>query len=464
MKKILVVLLVLAVATGVFAQEGEWSLYGSVEIGTYIDFDPDLNDGPDEQSVFIGSGYNEPYGYYGPITGKLGLNYNLDALGVNIRFDQADEKFAGGITYDGGSFKFQADSTLSDIIQGKNHIGRLWGYYKLLNEMIHLEVAYNSRDSGDAGWWDSDRTGAFWDVNPYSGGERIVSSITDVAWLYGSGWDSEAKAPGVPSVGGSSFTKVDHNDFLLADIQLGGFSFGVMLPHIFLSGNVHDNANSGVVKADNYKGFPKNLYWVDAGDGFALIDEVFKKMVFGLKFQMQPIEIAAQLLVDDYGVYFGGKWFVGPVTVGLSFMGLLDQRDASGDKIPNARTMKVGGSVDYNAELFGAGIKAFFGLDGQTDSDNATQIGVEPYFSYKVIPSHLLFSTDIGFYFTNYYNGTEKDLDNSNVRWAVRPQLFWNFMGTGANSYWGVGTGMVARYTVVSDAVNALDVTFKFAF
>jgi hypothetical protein len=65
--------------------------------------------------------------------------------------------------------------------------------------------------------------------------------------------------------------------------------------------------------------------------------------------------------------------------------------------------------------------------------------------------------------------------------WAVQPEIFWNFDGSGATgSYWGIGTGMIFRYRVFSgyegpygpnngstdkesSAVNGLDLIFKFS-
>jgi len=102
---------------------------------------------------------------------------------------------------------------------------------------------------------------------------------------------------------------------------------------------------------------------------------------------------------------------------------------------------------------------------GTPTDENRTQIGVEPGFFYNVIPTHLFFRTDIGFYFTNVYNGSEKNNEASKVNWAVRPQLIWNFLGTGAaNGYYGFNTGMLFRYVLLSDSINALDIAFKFAF
>jgi hypothetical protein len=474
MKKILVVLLVLAVAGGVFAQQGEWSLSGTVDIGTYIDLDADgpVN-GAKEAVVYRGGGWFQPYDYYGPINGKLELGYSYEGAKIDIGFGTHSDAFIGQLTYDGENFKFQAGADLAALTNkgtgvkadgshdtwGYYNASRLWGYYKLLNELIHLEIAYNSRDTQ---FWVSDTTGAFWGAG---GKANVVANVTAFnpwgTYVFG---------------GDASFTKVDHNNYLLADVGLEGLSFGIMMNNLFYNqfieaDNAKDRADGrkapdfGMYTDDvNFKGFPKALY-EDKANGYSLVDQVLKKLIFGLKFEMSPLEVAAQLLVDDYGVYFGGKWFVGPVTVGLSFMGILLPTNADGSRAVGQRDMKVGGNVEYNADSFGANIKAFLALDGNTTAQNRTQIGVEPGFFYNVIPTHLFFRTDIGFYFTNVYQVSEKDANQSKVNWAIRPQLIWNFMGTGAaNGYYGFNTGMLFRYVLLSDAINALDIAFKFKF
>jgi hypothetical protein len=425
MKKILVLLLVLAVAGGVFAQQGEFSLGGVVEIGSYIDFEnsPALN---------TASGYFQPYDYYGPVNGNFELNYSRDALRVGLYFNTFDWSSIGaGFEYDGGNFKMQADTSIVDtdgggLIFGSANAGRLWGYYKFVNEMVHLELAYNSRDTE---FWASDKIGTF-----------NGSPVTNLANLWGAG----------PWPGGDTFTKVDHHNYLLTDVGLENLNFGVMIPSLFRDDMVHGNAGTPTTTGP----FRQAISGKAANE---IIDDVLMKTIVGVKFNMTPIEVAAQFRIDDYSVYFGGKWFVGPVTVGLSFMGIL--------KTPtDAKLMKFGGGVNYDAESFGAHVNGWYGIDSADSNNRGTQIGIEPGFTYKAIPTHLMFKTDIGFYFTGGKTGGEKnDID---VNWAVQPQLFWNFLGTGAsdNWYWPSKTGIILRYRLVSDATNALDVSFRWSF
>jgi hypothetical protein len=117
---------------------------------------------------------------------------------------------------------------------------------------------------------------------------------------------------------------------------------------------------------------------------------------------------------------------------------------------------------------------------------------IQPRFSYKVIPSHLGFTLNAGFYF--YTENAGANNKKTDITWAVQPELFWTFLGTGALNgydwtgpfYQGGCTGFIVRYRVVSAGdesrpvgafnsgtaieqggwypVNALDVVFKFNF
>jgi len=479
MKKILVVFLVLAVAGGVFAQEGSWSLSGQVEIGTYIDFDnepdPDINN--KEPAVVRSSGYHAPYGYYDGLNGSFRIGYSLGGLEAKVSINTLEgvwgpSTISGDVTYDGENYKLQMLSSLDSLIQSKWNVDKLWGYYKLLNGLIHLEAAYNSRDINGV-FWTSDTTAGFFADGNYLDletmkGFTVGGPVTDV-------FGKNNQALNLP---GNTFSGNSHGNYLLANVELENLNFGVLIPKLFWDTRTH-GANATYKKfggAESYADpddrtyqagawFPKDLgggTWA-TGDAQLLVADVLKHMVFGVKFQMQPVEFAAQFLVDDYAVYFGGKVFFGALTVGASFMGIMAPTDPNGDK-DDRNIIRVGGSLDYSADAFGAGLSAWLGVLGSKSGDNVSQIGVEPFFFYNVIPTHLRFRADVGFYFNNAYNGAEKDTEASNIVWALQPQLFWNFLGTGAGEYWGFGTGMIVRYRMVKEANNALDISFKLSF
>jgi hypothetical protein len=428
MKKILVLLLVLAVAAGLFAQEGEWSLTGKVEIGTYVDFDNGNFD-----AAVTSSTYNLPYGDYDDWPfGQLGVNYTRDAIKIGLDFNYGGG-IGGNLEYDGGNYKFQAAASLAPLMVAGTPSnawdGRLWGYYKLLNGLIHLEAAYNSRDEK---WWESD-----------------ITALSDPLWTEN-----------------HAFTKVDHDDFLLASVDLENLSFGVQMYNVFFDQRIKNFTNYTAV--GGFGGFKAPAK--RAAQGQFLIDDVLLNMVAGVKFTMQPVEVAAQFRFQDYSVYFGGKANVSALTIGLSFAAAFD---------PNVTVRPVGAglNIGYEADAFGANLKGWLNYTKTGAQDNEMLIAFEPGFFYNVIPTHLRFQTDVGLYFTGGKVGGAKQ--TLNVNWAVQPQLFWNFLGTGAGNYYGFNTGMIVRFRLASAAASelsgsianfgtvqtqALDVTFRFAF
>jgi len=433
MKKILVVFLVLAVAGGVFAQDGNWSLSGQAIVGARMDFDPDPSGTVDPDPALIwGTDYWYPYAGWDDDVGKLGLAYNgFQGLSLGVTFSWVSGLY-GDVQYDGENFKYQTKANLtSAFIQGNGdffgNVDRLWGSYLLMN-IVTLEAATNARDNQ---WWTSDLTAGFLD------------------WNYGhwSKWPEYAGRPWFSGNNGDvtleAFTHVDHNSMILIDVGLENLSFGLQMKNF---------TNKDAVYTGDRK-LPGNK---------ELVEDVLKKMVFGIKFELSPIEVAAQFLMENYGVYLGGKFFIGPVTVGASFMGILN------DPV-NGQHIKAGVDVGYKNDMFTAGIIGYYDVqDANKDgTDYQSRIAFEPRFCYYVIPTHLSFAIDGGFYFVNTYYDKEKSVEDSDVIWAFQPQLWWNFLGTGAagpGGYWGFGTGMIIRYRVVKEEVNALDVVFKWSF
>jgi len=491
MKKILVVLLVLAVAGGVFAQEGEFSFSGKAEIGAAIDFNPVPNWDDPALAVSGPTSYNRMYEGWDGLKGSFGINYNRDGFGAGLTIvsrnpgDSEGMNFQGDLNYAGENFNFQVKAPLDELIQGggSSAFNELWGNYTFLNGIFFLEVAYN-HPAGQY-LWNSDRTGAFrnWDG---TGNNLIPSPFTAL------------------DGGGNTFTHLDggrewsNANYIAADVRLQGLSFGLMMRSIFrgAKGYALDTDGTTILYEDEW-----SWKW-DTNLPATFVDDVLSKMVFGVKFEMSPIEVAAQFLFENYGIYLGGKWFVGPVTVGLSFMGILGEKklesivvkdtplvwDAGEEDFVNSSyitkktyktssdetKIKVGGGVNYDADGFGAVVKGFLGMFGNKATSYISQIGVEPGFYYNVIPTHLQFKLDAGFYFFNYYANDKEVTDGVNgVQYALQPQLFWNFLGTGAGGYWNTGTGILLRYRMVGgdpkkvaplSLNNAFDVTFKWSF
>ena len=485
MKKILVVLLILAVAGGVFAQQGTWSLNGSVEIGARVDFDPDPEvDGTDDPAQVYGIGWHN----WDAIRGGLGIGYARGAVYVGLGFNTSTETRLT-TTFDGDAFrgKFQFDN-LYGIIGGDTgdtgktgvnrfiDVKRLWGEYKFFDGAITLLAAYRNDESE---YWISDKTGAsLYDAN---GKGSIVN-----------GWFTN-----YPMTDGTTFTYNDAwmgNDLLLVNAEFGGLSFGVLIPDIFPFAGYWSGARASVGFTGNLEngawhyGNPWQVGYSDvATTGNQLVDDIIKKSIIGVKFEQSPFEFAAQFQLENYGVYFGGRFFAGPITVGLSAMGILDGDGKADDATADPQWIKIGGRVEYNSDGFGGGLKGFYERKDfiNVDANGAptgvasdyylSTIGVEPFFFYDAIPSHLRFALDVGFYFFNDTDGTESE---KATVWAFEPQIFWNFLGSGAGTYWSYDTGIMVRYRMANadtrdlprfggqanNSVNFLDVVFKWGF
>ncbi len=456
MKKILVVLLILSVAWGVFAQEGTWSLSAAAQVGTRIDFDPIPGKKVEDEAAVVDAigfqNWQQPFG-------QVILTYGKGGLSTGLEFNTRNTETNAIATYTGETYKFEAKVDMANMVglgssanvqsntwnEGNSPvfpIKRLWGQYNFLNGMVPVVVALNSYDNGD-GDWTSDRRGVIKDPRSQF---YTSHNLFDVE---------------------NSFAAFDHPDLLMAKVKLDSLDFGVQVRNLFPwvggagGGRYASYGASGRVKV-------KDDGSMDKGGFKLLVDDVLKSSVLGLKFNMSPLEFAAQFKLERYGVYFGGRFFAGPVTAGLSFQGLLGKENAAGAETPLA--MQFGGGIDYNAGQFGGGVNAYYKREeatnptlkaASTDPEPVpirgkynSLIAVQPNFFFNAIPSHLGFRVDTAFYFTSDYfvasDATEKE-----VIWAVQPELYWNFKGTGASrrsaaSYpWG-GTGVIARYRMVS--------------
>jgi len=446
MKKILVVLLILAVAGGVFAQEGSWSINGKIEIGTRVDFDPNPEqDGDDDPALIGATAYNTGWD---KIWGKLGVSYERDVATIGLDFTTAD---AADFTtsFHGDSFRAQFSYKLPAALGWGGNVERLWGEYKFLNDMVTLYAANNSENTE---YWYSDKTGNFKDKM--------------------SGWKTDHDI----FADGGTFTDVDHKNYFLTNVELGALNFGLMMPSVF-----------------HWRWGEYEWNKVDYEDTFGhetktppeFVNDSLKKLILGVSFSQSPFEFAAQFDLANYGVYFGGKFFAGPITIGFSAKAILDG-DALPPPAPQAdpQHVKIGGVVSYNGDGFGGGLKAFYDKEdyamrtGATSDWYLSTIGVEPYFFYDAIPSHLQFNLTTGFYF---FNETDGNSSTKATVWALQPQIFWNFLGTGASgSYdWGNGTGIIIRYRLANAdtrdlerfgggvenySANVLDVVFKWGF
>jgi hypothetical protein len=474
MKKILVVLLILSVAWGVFAQDGSWRVSGNVEIGTRVDFDPDKV-ATDDKAIAGGSSYNNswdtPRGRFALIYGTF---VNDGALSAGFKWNtrgggQENEPF---FSYNGENFAFSTALYGNSVIGAGSHwsgsqnindnfIKRLWGNYKFVNGVVFVQVAFRAEEEE---FWISDTTA----------GSEALGTNYGALTVNGDRGTTDTRHHGFfgkPST--FTYTDSDGANYLLGQINLASLNFGLMIPRVF--GSIISNKDQGYADPSPYQ----------RTQGGELVNDVLKESIFGLKFNMSPVEFAAQFKMRDYGIYFGGKAFVGPLTVGASFSGILNpEKDADGNYVGNFvdKFIKIGGDLNFNGGVFDAGVAASY--ERVTDAEDSgiyySLIRIQPRFSYNVIPSHLCFALDAGFYFANDING---DVTLKDTVWAIQPQLFWTFLGTGARNgygwagpfYQGGPTGLIARYRIFSqpveefrsatwDARNQLDVVFMFNF
>jgi hypothetical protein len=182
MKKILVVLLVFAVAGGVFAQQGEWGINGHVNLNTKVDFSGD--------AALVGAGD------YFDNEGVLGVSYTRDALKASLDFKvnltgdamfkgMEEGSIKGTMEYSGDNYHFKASAPMKFLllsgtnITGTGGIDDLWGYYKLLGGMVHLEAAYKG-NSGDF-WRSDDTSGGGW----AKADNGILTNVTIEALQFG---------------------------------------------------------------------------------------------------------------------------------------------------------------------------------------------------------------------------------------------------------------------------------------
>ena len=161
MKKALVILLILAVAGGVFAQDVSFSLGGEARVGTEINLIPD--------DPTIGLATDGDWGdsdYYG----KGSINLTADDFTVGFGYKAAG---GGGVIdfsaeYSGENYAFKGSMDLTTGALGIGNIfsdltpGSVWGYWLFLDQALLVEVvAAGGRD--ETHWNVSDLVVPNWD-------------------------------------------------------------------------------------------------------------------------------------------------------------------------------------------------------------------------------------------------------------------------------------------------------------
>jgi len=443
MKKLIAILVVFALAaTAVFAQDGSWSVWGSGEIGTIVNFVP--KDADDDPEPIVGAhGYNF-YDWYGGIGGSLGIQYNAGGISAGLTLNANNDwpGFHGSLSYDGGDLVFTVEQDISDLLSGSFNPGRLWGYYKFLDGAVFLELAVNSRDTD------------YWHVN------AIVGNVFD-----------SAKVSGMGLGFGWGFMDTDHHNYLLVDFNLSslvdGLTFGVMIPSIFatdypgIDGGKWDQGTA-VWGTPGFVNKGNNVAWVPLKSALELTR--FGVMYQGLLDVSLQFALTGANAADpdklDSGLYFGLNYGInGQMSAGLGLEGYFDGDDS--DKTAFA----AAASFSYNDGPLSAKLEG--GLSFANKDDKGT-LGLRPYIAYNVVENYLCLSLDA---FVFLYLDPDVS-DATGIGYEITPTLWFNIMGTGAGAgyWWPNTTAIIIRYKVggyseLDDAlISALDITFKWSF
>jgi len=313
MKKFVIIALIFALAAGAaFAQSGEWSVSGKGEIGTILNFagpkqakseiqlDEDsygsssevlLKDNAKLKALIGANGYHN-IEWYGFIGAELGVRYSIGGLSAGIDFLPKREGLTEGYaSYSTDTFAFEYRQALfdggnKDLFGGHFAPERLWGYYKFLDGMIHLEAAVKSRDA------------AFW----YSTGVLTKYDFGVVANVFGHTHASsnqtifakESEGGYFDLHFGRGFSDPDKHNYLLVNVApISGLEFGVMVPGVFNYGLASGGGQGGATQTstDTSKQGYKNA---QGAHNIEFLDGALLRSRLGVKYGSGPIEFAAQ--------------------------------------------------------------------------------------------------------------------------------------------------------------------------
>jgi len=350
MKKILVLLLVLAVAGGVFAQE--WSLSGGARVGATVDFKAD------PASIGEGSGdYNTH--------GGLDAVYDRgDGLTVKLGFgvDARDSASIGATAhYDGDNYAVEVAAPIKFLLlsgvgyngtklTGIDSIDKLWGYYKLLGGMVHLEGAYKGRDNG---WWTSNDTAGTVGAN-LNGSAGLLTNVELgslqfgilVPWFFG----IEDKAlvrdpdPSPDGTPGALLSSVVGFKFSMAPIEIAA-QFGFEHYKVYFGGKwfvVPDVLTVGA----SFNGVLDNKD--DAATAMAGVKVDYSQDVFGAaiaaKFGLKPRPTMLDI-APEFWYKVLPETFYFKTTFGFTFYG---KKDADGNDIDKGITWRISPEISWN--------------------------------------------------------------------------------------------------------------------
>jgi len=437
MKKIFVVLLVIAVTTGAFAQ---WTIGADGKVATALNFHNDEGGNYTDYStaqLFANSYGQLTLGYTrNAISTSLVFTTNKAKDGVpNSAFDNAS--IIGSFKVNGTSnaglvYRLNAGVNLIDLFYTRgyedpagvdannvppnglrsnpfNIIDSLWGSFEFLNKILYVEAAAK-------GW-----SGLTWMAD-----NAVDRNIADKV--------SDKLAGG-------------NRNHLLFNVVFPVFEFGLYFNDLFAPFSP-STGNHGA-------------YLIDAPDPGYKDTTIINSIVAGAKFKISPFTVAAQFSTRDYNTYLGASYDQGPIVAGLSFWGAFPD-----DGTDTFTAIRAGGDVMFKGGFFGVKLNAVLGLYKDAITDNNTPsvgwygdsvaykstLALEPTIWVDPVSSYLKFTLKSGFYFN-----TQRSDDETVVTWKVNPIATWNFLGTGCGTNTPDGTwdvGFVVDYLFKSKVAD----------
>ena len=389
MKKTLVVLLILAVAGGVFAQEFTWT--GGVKIGGWLDLHS--KDG----------GKSDPPPSYAPDVederahATVTLNYDNEGFHAELEFSgnfekddphkptpaewTADGSLSATASYDAEDWMIQLG--FGGLQSGDVTVDSLWGYWYLMNQKIKLDIAYLG--------WDE----VYWQV----------SDIVD-----DNDWDN------LDGIGG----------FRLNILPVDGLSFGFMFP-----GRHIDDDGTTVIPGYpvNTVDFLPSFFWNFV---FGIKFEKEDKFAFGLMYEHADLSAEAQKAVLMAQFHLGDSLLIGAEVAGYNLGGFGD-----------AGQLSFGAQLEYNAAPMTFGVYAKLLHFGIYKDSKEGDIVLNPYMLVEAIEDTLLVKFDLVFKMGDTSQDTSKGQDwgpgfGTGYRFSdefnqlyITPSVFWNPMGDG---------------------------------
>ena len=441
MKKLISILVAFAMLAGaVFAQdEGSWSVGGSGRIGVSLDFLQSELTGESTDVAHWGAWADGWDQGNDNVKGGFDVNYNRGGLSAGLGFSQTG-KISAKVSNYGDNWAFEANSSLNDLLTGGIWFDTLWGNFTFQAlEGIKVEAAVSRKGQQ---WWSTT--------------EIFGDTFTHTQWQGGGTGKFAGFGKGIDG-GWTNYGGPD-GSYLLVDVApMAGLNLGFVIPNVFVYNTSGDSAI------------------VD------FVTDALQWMVFGVKYADGPIGAAVQFALKgqatkyndkgevvskrdsdlDAAVYLGVQYQISDqmkagLEVRAGFGGQKGYMDDDNKyQISDAIDLGIGASFNFDAGPFGAGITLKF-----RDEDRSTSLQTKEYFDhnqsfaiapmvyYNVVENYLQFKLEAEITLVDAIEKLDdkgKPVYASVMNYNFKPQLFFNFLGTGAGDW---GTGFAVRYVV----------------